>query len=98
MTIRNEKTDLLMKAILSLETVEECYAFFDDLCTIKETIEMSKRISGALMLRDGKTYTDVAEATGLSTATISRISRCIKYGNGGYNTVIDRIATDGGEK
>lgn len=92
MNIKNEKTNLLIKGILSLETPGECYAFFDDLCTAKEKIEMSNRMYGALLLREGKTYAEVAGETGLSTATISRISRCLKYGGGGYNTVLDRIS------
>lgn len=94
MNIKNERTDELFKGILSLKNLDECYAFFEDLCTVKEILEMSKRLEGAAMLKNGSVYTEVAEKTGLSTATISRISRCLKYGDGGYGTVLSRMEND----
>ncbi len=89
---RDEKTDLLFKGILELQTVEECYAFFEDLCTVAEIVEMSKRLHAAKMLSNNAVYTEVTEQTGLSTATISRVNRCLKYGTDGYKTVLDRLA------
>ena len=88
---KDPKKDILFEAILSLETVEECYHFFEDLCTIKELDDMAKRMWGAMMLADNKVYTEITEATGLSTATISRINRCLKYGQDGYSSVIEKM-------
>lgn len=81
----------LFRAILSLETIEECYDFFDDLCTIAEIQEMGKRIAAAKMLKDGAKYTAIAEKTGLSTATISRVNRALKYGSDGYTKALSKI-------
>jgi len=88
---KDPQKDFLFTAILSLETVDDCYNFFEDLCTIKELDEMSKRMWGARMLAEGKIYTEITEATGLSTATISRINRCLKYGKDGYSAVLDKM-------
>ena len=88
---KDPKKDILFEAILSLETVEDCYHFFEDLCTIKELDDMAKRMWGAMMLADNKVYTEITEATGLSTATISRINRCLKYGQDGYSSVIEKL-------
>ena len=82
--------DTLFEAILSLKTVEECYAFFEDACTIKEIIEISQRLKAAKMLREGVNYAEISKETGMSTATISRVNKCLEYGNGGYNIVLDR--------
>ena len=87
--ITDEK-NFLFECILSLETVEECYDFFEDLCTAREIEEMSRRIKAAKMLSENKVYTDVVEETKLSTATISRVSRCLKDGSDGYLRVLDR--------
>ncbi len=88
---RDEMKDYLFEAILSLQTIDECYDFFDDLCTIKEVSEMAKRVCVAKMLDENKVYTEIAEKTGLSTATISRVNRCLKYGSDGYGTVLHRL-------
>ena len=88
---RNETTDALFDAILSLETREECYAFFEDLCTVKEISDMAQRLEAAKLLLDGSTYEQIVKAVEISTATISRINRCIQYGEGGYQTVIERL-------
>ena len=88
---RDAAKDYLFEAILSLETIEDCYNFFEDLCTIKELEEMAKRMCGAKMLDTCKEYTEISDNTGLSTATISRINRCLKYGNGGYREIIRRL-------
>jgi TrpR-related protein YerC/YecD len=87
----DEKTDFLFKAILTLENVNECYNFFEDLCTVAELQEMSKRLIAAKMLKENYIYSEIAEKTGLSTATISRVNRCLKYGNDGYVTVLERL-------
>ncbi len=89
--INRDSLDNLFRAILELKTVDECYSFFEDLCTISELKSMSQRMEVALMLRDKRVYTDIAEETGASTATISRVNRCINYGKDGYNLVIDRL-------
>lgn len=89
---RNALTDALFDAILSLENREECYQFFDDLCTVKEISDMSQRLEAAKLLLAGKTYEQIVKSAEISTATISRINRCIQYGSGGYQIVIDRLA------
>lgn len=91
MDFRNEKLEFLIKAILTLQTPEECLHFFEDLCTPSELEEMSLRLHAARLLSENRNYADVADATGLSTATISRVNRCIKYGSEGYATAIDRM-------
>ena len=88
---KDERTDYLFKAILTLETLEDCYAFFEDLCTISEIQEMSKRILAARLLRDDYVYSEIASKTGLSTATISRVNRCLKYGSDGYLKAIEAV-------
>ncbi len=92
---RDPARDYLYEAILSLETVEDCYHFFDDLCTIKENAEMAKRMCVAKMLEDSMVYTEINEKTGLSTATISRINRCLKYGSDGYVKTLRRLKEKG---
>ena len=87
----SDSTDELCQALLSLKTSEECYAFLEDLCTIKEIIGMSQRLQVAKMLQAGASYTTITRATGASTATISRVSKCSEYGTGGYQTVIERL-------
>ncbi len=89
--INKDSLDNLFRAILELKTVDECYSFFEDLCTISELKSMSQRMEVALMLRGKRVYTEIAEKTGASTATISRVNRCINYGKDGYNLVIDRL-------
>jgi TrpR-related protein YerC/YecD len=89
--IKDELTDKLFEAILLLENVEECYNFFEDICTIAEIKALAQRLEVAKMLRCGKTYTDICEKTGASTATISRVNRCLIYGADGYKTVLERL-------
>ena len=89
--MKNPGMDALFQAILALQTQEECYAFFEDLCTMKELSDMSQRLQAAKMLLQGKTYEQIVKSAEISTATISRINRCIQYGNGGYRTVIERV-------
>ena len=89
--IKSEQADYLFKAIMSLENLEEFYRLFDDLCTVAEIEDMSKRLQAAKMLRDGEVYSEISAKTGQSTATISRVNRCLKYGSDGYNIVLDRL-------
>ena len=88
---RNETIDALFDAILSLETREECYDFFEDLCTVKETSDMAQRLEAAKLLLDGSTYEQIVKTVEISTATISRINRCIQYGTGGYRQTIEKV-------
>ena len=81
----------LFEAILTLETEEECAAFFDDICTITEMQDMAQRLDAAILLDQGENYQTISKQVGVSTATISRVSRCINYGSGGYKVIIDRL-------
>ena len=87
--------DMLFQAILELENIDECYKFFEDIATITELKAISQRIQVAKMLREKRVYTEIAEATGASTATISRVNKCLNYGQGGYDLVLDRINSKG---
>ncbi|MDD6057965.1 MAG: YerC/YecD family TrpR-related protein [Clostridiales bacterium] len=96
--LKTEAVDQLFDAILSLKSREECYTFFEDVCTVNELLSLSQRFEVARMLRDQKTYLDIAEKTGASTATISRVNRSLNYGNDGYDMVFSRIQNqDAGE-
>ncbi len=86
-----ERAKRLYQAILSLQSEEECAAFFSDVCTIQETEAIAQRLEVAKLLNEGKSYLDVNRITGASTATICRVSRCIRYGSGGYRTVLARM-------
>ena len=88
---RNETTDALFDAILSLESREECYAFFEDLCTVPELKALSQRLEVAKMLSEGCVYSDIVSKTGASTATISRVNRSLNYGSDGYKVVFERV-------
>lgn len=83
--------DHLFEAILNLKNKEECYQFFEDVCTVNELLSFAQRFEVAKMLREKKTYLEVAEKTGASTATISRVNRSLNYGNDGYDMVFDRM-------
>ena len=89
--MRDEQTDNLFRAVLSLNNIDECYAFFEDLCTVSELREMAKRLTAARMLNNNYIYSDISEKTGLSTATIRRVNRCLKYGNDGYAEILRRL-------
>ena len=91
MNYRTPLSDQLFRAILSLNTLEECYLFFEDACTVKEIQEISQRLEIARMLSDRQSYQRITEQTGVSSATIGRVNRCLMYGSGGYQTVIDRL-------
>ena len=90
MNIRNENIDKVFEAILSLETVDECYRFFEDICTIKEIQDISQRYEVARLLTAKKNHNEITKATGASSTTITRVNKCLMYGNDGYKMVIDR--------
>ena len=83
--------DRLFAAILQLKDVEECHKFFEDICTVKEVKDMAQRLDAAVLLDEGAGYQQISEQVGISTATISRVSRCLNYGAGGYRMTIDRL-------
>lgn len=89
--LKDDMTDRLFEGILKLETVEECYAFFEDICTVNEMKALAQRLEVAKMLVDKRTYIEIQQITGASTATISRVNRCLSYGSDGYKLVLDRI-------
>ena len=89
--IRNKTLDRLCDAVLTLQNREECYRFFEDICTANELISISQRLEVARMLREKKTYLEIAETTGASTATISRVNRALNYGKDGYGMVFERL-------
>lgn len=89
--LRDKNTDLLFQAILTLENVDECYAFFEDICTVKEIKSIAQRFVVAKMLTEKRVYSDIVNETGASTATISRVNRSLNYGNDGYQMVFERM-------
>ena len=89
MNIHSESVDRLFRTILNLESVEDCYRFFEDVCTIKELQDMAQRLDAAFLLDEGMNYQAISQEIGISTATISRVSKCLKYGNG-YRAAIDK--------
>lgn len=89
--IKTDAVDHLFDAILQLQTREECYSFFEDLCTVNELLSLSQRFEVAAMLSERKTYLEIAERTGASTATISRVNRSLNYGTDGYTLVLNRM-------
>lgn len=96
--LKDSSVDELFEAVLSLENIEECHQFFEDLCTINEIISLSQRLSVAKKLDEGKTFSTITTETGASSATIGRVNKCLSYGTGGYRKVIDRIkAKEGNE-
>lgn len=88
---KSPETDELCKAILSLNTVEECYRFFDDIFTIREIKDISQRLQVAKLLRSGAIFNDIVKKTGASTATIARVNRCLNYGADGYKMILNRL-------
>ena len=89
--MKSEETDHLFEAILSLKDLEECYRFFDDLCTFSEIEAMSQRFEVASLLADGKTFTQISQKIGVSSTTITRVNKCISYGADGYKIVLKRM-------
>ena len=95
--IRTNAVDQLFEAVLQLRTKEECYSFFEDLCTVNELLSLSQRFEVAAMLNSHRTYLEIAEKNGASTATISRVNRSLNYGNDGYALVFGRMETEKGK-
>ena len=93
---RDRQTDELFRSILSLESVEECYRYFEDLCTMKEIRDLGQRLEVARLLDEGCSYMRAGEATGASSATIGRVKRCLNYGSGGYRLILNRMRKGGG--
>ncbi len=89
--IKDESIDKLFEAILLLENIEECYKFFEDICTVSEIKAIAQRLEVVKMLREKKKYSEITKATGASTATISRVNRCFEYGADGYKLILDRL-------
>ena len=89
--LKDDMTDRLFEAILKLENIEECYAFFEDICTINEIKSLAQRLEVAKMLEEKRTYTEIQQITGASTATISRVNRCLSYGSDGYKLILERV-------
>ena len=89
--LHTKDVDNLFKAILSLENIDECYQFFEDALTVKEILDVAQRLKAARMLKDGENYAVIGKETGMSTATISRVSKCLEYGSGGYDIVLERL-------
>ena len=92
--IHTEAVDSLFDAVLSLKNREECYQFFEDVCTVNEILSLSQRFEVAKMLKEKKTYLEISEKTGASTATISSVNRSLNYGNDGYDMVFERISKE----
>lgn len=91
MNLQSESIDRLFDTILNLKSREECYAYFEDLCTVKELQDMAQRLDAAILLSGGCSYQKIQEQVEISTATIGRVSRCLQYGSGGYRTAISRL-------
>ena len=87
---RTASMDRLFQSILNLQSIDECYAYFEDLCTIKELNDMSQRLDAAILLEQGLSYQKITEQVAISTATIGRVSRCLNYGTGGYDAILER--------
>lgn len=91
---KSKEMDDLFNGILKLENIDDCYAFFTDICTVSELMSLKQRFEVALMLRENLTYSDICEKTGASTATISRVKRCLEYGENGYTNVFERLENE----
>ncbi|MBE6651373.1 MAG: TrpR-related protein YerC/YecD [Ruminococcaceae bacterium] len=89
--LHTQDVDNLFRAILCLESVDECYRFFEDACTVKEILDIAQRLKAAKMLMNGENYAVVSKTTGMSTATISRVNKCLEYGGGGYRAVLEKL-------
>ena len=89
--LKSKELDLFFEAVLKLQNIDECYKFFEDVATINELKALAQRIQVAGMLKEKKVYTEIAEKSGASTATISRVNKCLNYGTGGYNIILERL-------
>ncbi len=88
---RDEQTDTLFRSILALRDLDECYKYFEDLCTVKEIRDLGQRLTIAAMLAEGSSYLQAAEKVGVSSATVGRVKKCLDYGAGGYRLVLERL-------
>jgi len=93
--LKSDELDLFFKAILALEDLAECYRFFEDVCTISELEAMSQRLKVAIMLQQGRKYQEIVDETGASTATVSRVKRCLNYGADGYTLILEKLSKAG---
>lgn len=91
MKFRSEAVDRLFQTFLNLESLEECYAYFEDICTVKEILDMAQRLETAILLSEGNSYQKIMEKVEISTATIGRVSKCLNYGTGGYRMAIEKL-------
>lgn len=91
MNFQSESMDRLFQTILALNSMEECYAYFEDLCTVKELQDMAQRLDTAILLSKGESYQRIAQQVQVSTATIGRVSKCLNYGKGGYKAAIEKL-------
>jgi TrpR-related protein YerC/YecD len=91
MNFRSESIDRLFDTILNLKDIDDCYAYFSDLCTIKELQDMAQRLDAAILLHEGVNYQQIVQTVGISTATIGRVSKCLNYGTGGYRAAIGKL-------
>ena len=91
MTLRSEAMDKLFQSVLNLQSIDECYAYFEDLCTVKELQDMAQRLETAVLLSEGASYQEITQRVGISTATIGRVSKCLNYGKDGYRTAIEKL-------
>lgn len=98
MNFHSESVDRLFKTILNLQSVDECYSYFEDICTIKEITDMAQRLDTAILLKQGLGYSQISEKLNISTATIGKVSKCLKYGSGGYSNAIDKLQNEREEK
>ena len=89
--LHTDQIEKLFRAVCSLESIDECFDFFEDLCTVKEIQDMSQRFETAILLREGKSYSEVAAEVGVSSATICRVNKCLNYGTGGYEKIIKKL-------
>ncbi|MBR7111341.1 MAG: TrpR-like protein YerC/YecD [Clostridia bacterium] len=93
--MKNESLDRFFEAILKLEDMDDCYRFFEDVCTVKEIREIAQRLDVAKYLSEGKNYQEISATTGASTATISRVNKCLNYGSGGYKNMLEKLKESG---
>lgn len=93
-TIHSESLDRLFTTILNLESLDECYSYFEDLCTIKELLDMSQRLDVAFLLSEGLSYNQIMKQVEVSTATIGRVNKCLNYGSGGYSNAIKKLKSE----
>ncbi len=98
MSIRSTSIDRLFETILQLESIEECYAYFEDLCTIRELQDMAQRLDTAVLLKEGQSYQSICSKLGVSSTTVGRVNKCLHYGSGGYRSALEKLQAKGEER